>query len=314
MDCLRCLSRLGAGLEWRPDFWISSVEGAPQLSLFHHAQPQHHAQRIKPSQMPPPRKKARTARNTPKDDPSQEQSSILTDSRTSWLLKSDEQMVELKVKNETFQVAKSVLTKNSEYFEGCLNGRFSEAKKRTVDFGDDEEIDSRYLALYIGLAYSSSSIVPHTIPRPSKNPQASAPKTPMRDYVEVYKLCDRFISPAMGEFIESCIDVAIRDGHRALFRTAGDEGMQKVLMRDFADAYEALRATQTKQQDIGNRMVSYFCEGVSYNAWFTGMEELVDRPKFIAHVSRGFAGKLRDLQHGRKLKRKELAGPGSATP
>ncbi|KAM0555726.1 hypothetical protein ACHAPJ_006117 [Fusarium lateritium] len=261
--------------------------------------------------MAPPRKKPRT-RSVPKNDTAEEQpAGVLTDFRTSWLIKSDEQMVELKVKGETFRVAKSVLTKNSEYFAGCLNGRFAEAKKGAVEF-DDDEIEAKYLALYIGLAYSHSSIVSHAPPRPAQNPEVTPIKTPMRDYIEVYKLCDRFISPAMGDFIQRCIDVAIGNGHRALYRTEGDDGTQKLLMRDFADGYEGLNPQQNDQAEIGDRMVTYFCEGVSYRVWIESMEDLADRPKFVAHVSRGFANKLRDLQTGRKLKRKELSGPGPA--
>ncbi|KAF4453936.1 hypothetical protein F53441_3461 [Fusarium austroafricanum] len=258
--------------------------------------------------MAPPRKKPR--KGPLKDDSSEEQSSaILTDFRTSWLLKSDEQMVELKVKGETFHVAKNVLTKNSEYFDSCLNGRFAESKKGAVEFNDDD-IEARYLALYIGLAYSHSSIVPHAAPRPSLNPQAMPIKTPMRDYIEVYKLCDRFISPSMGEFIGRCIDVSIGNGHRALHRTEADEGTQKLVIRDFADGYEVLNMQHSAQVEIGDRLITYFCEGVSYKAWIDGMEELHDRPKFVGHVSRGFATKLRELQNSRKLRRKEWAEPG----
>ncbi|KAF5018690.1 hypothetical protein F66182_9304 [Fusarium sp. NRRL 66182] len=260
--------------------------------------------------MAPPRKKPRT-RSVPKDDSAagEQSTSVLADYRTSWVLKSDEQMVDLKIKGETFQVAKSVLTNNSEYFKGCLNGRFAEAKKGAVEFTDDE-IEARYLALYIGLAYSHSSIVPHAPPRPASNPEASPAKTPIRDYIEVYKLCDRFISPAMGDFIERCIDVAIGNGHRALCRTEGDDGTQKALMRDFADGYEALNEEHPGQVGMGERMINYFCEGVSFSAWKENIRELAHRPKFVAQVSCGFANKLRDLQNGRKLRRKELAGPG----
>ncbi|RGP66237.1 sphingosine kinase [Fusarium longipes] len=259
----------------------------------------------------PARKRART-KAAAKDDAAaaaeEQQSTIFTDRRTSWLVKGE--MVELKVKTETFHVARSVLTKNSEYFEGCLAGHFVEAKKGVVEF-DDDEIEPRYLGLYIGLAYSHSSIVPHTPPRPAQNPQTMAAKTPMRDYVEVYKLCDRFLSPEMGEFIMRCIDVAIGNGHRALYRTDGDEGTQKLLMRDFADGYEVLNMQQNAQVEMGERMITYFCEGVSYRAWIDTMEELMDRPKFVAAVSRGFATKLRELQIRLKsIKRRELVGPG----
>ncbi|KAF4978908.1 hypothetical protein FZEAL_4794 [Fusarium zealandicum] len=262
--------------------------------------------------MAPAKKRARTTRSTPKEDAAPDQPSTLADFRTAWLVKSDDQMVELKAKGESFRVAKRVLTKNSEYFEGCFNGQFSEAKKGVVDFED--EIEPQYLGLYIGLAYSHSSIVPHGAPRPSKFPEAEAPKTPMRDYVEVFKLCDRFISPAMGNYIERCIDVAIGDGHRALRRTQADEGMQKVLIRDFADGYEALEMVHDAQKQIGDRMMLYFCEGVSYSSWVASMEEVMDRQRFVGHVSRGFADTLKALQEARKLKRKELAGPGAAGP
>ncbi|KAG5665877.1 hypothetical protein KAF25_010002 [Fusarium avenaceum] len=261
--------------------------------------------------MAPPKKKAR--RTVAKADASEEQSSsVLTDFRTCWMIKSDEQMVELKVKGETFHVARDVLTKNSDYFEGCLNGRFTEAKKGAVDFNDDD-IEARYLALYIGLAYSHSSIVsPLPAPRPAQDPETVAAKTPMRDYIEIYKLCDRFISPVMGDFIARCINVAISNGHRALYRTEGDQGIQKLLMRDFADGYEALNMQHNVQKDIGSGLITYFCEGVSYRAWMENMDELQDRPKFVAAVSGGFASKLLEVQLSRKKMRKELVGPGPA--
>lgn len=230
--------------------------------------------------------------------------------RSDWLTcglcASDNQVVELKTRGETFKVSKSVLTRHSEYFEGCFTGQFLEANKGVVQFDDD--VDPRYLALYIGLAYSHSSIVPHTPPPPAESPESSAPKAPLRDFIEVYKLCDRFLSPTMASFIEKCIKTAIGDGHRALFRTEADETIQKALMRDFADAYEALEPGHAEQSDLCNLMITYFCDGVSFEAWISCMEEIMDRPRFIGHVSRGFASKLAALQ-GARLKRKELKGP-----
>ncbi|KAM0433252.1 hypothetical protein ACHAPT_004125 [Fusarium lateritium] len=262
--------------------------------------------------MAPSRKRTRSSRVPRKEDaPRVHSPNALSDYRTSWLLKGEDQVIELKVKGETFQVAKSVLTKNSEYFDGCLNGHFVEAKKRVIDFGDDDDIHPRYLGLYIGVAYSHSSMVPHTTPRPAKDPETTTARTPLREWIEVYKLCDRFISAQMGEYIEECIDVAIGDGHRALYRTQADEGTQRTLMRDFATAYEALIMENVAQCDIGNRMVSYFCEAVSYGAWYSSVEIgiMEDYPKFVAHVSRGFALKLKQLEGGRKFKRKEMTGP-----
>ncbi|KPM44804.1 hypothetical protein AK830_g1719 [Neonectria ditissima] len=253
--------------------------------------------------MAPVKKKARSCRVPPSED-QVTQSLLLSDHRTAWLV-NDDQIVELRTRGETFKVSKSVLTKHSEYFEGCLTGKFQEANKGVVQFDDD--VNSRYLALYIGLAYSHSSIVPHTPPPPSEAPEASAPKTPLRDFVEVYKLCDRFLSPVMASFIEQCIETAIGDGHRALFRTESDDGVQKALMRDFADAYEALQPGHVKQTELGVVMINYFCEGVSFRAWIACMEEVMDRPRFVGHVSRGFASKLGSL--GTKLRRKELKGP-----
>ncbi|RSL59854.1 hypothetical protein CEP53_005630 [Fusarium sp. AF-6] len=268
--------------------------------------------------MAPPRKRARSTRPRKEDSPvAQHTLNALSDHRTSWLLKGEDQIVELKVKGETFQVAKSVLTKTSEYFDGCLNSQFVEAKKRIIDFGDDDDdIQPRYLGLYLGVAYSYVSMVPHMTPRPATSPETTAGKTPLREWVEVYKLCDRFISTKMGDYIEECIDVAIGDGHRALFRTHGDENIQRLLMRDFAAAYEALYQENGVQHDMGNRMVSYFCEAVGYGAWSNSMTigTLDDHPRFVAHVSRGFALKLLQLEGSRKLKRKEQSGPSGQDP
>ncbi|KAI5462910.1 hypothetical protein BGZ63DRAFT_352538 [Mariannaea sp. PMI_226] len=258
--------------------------------------------------MPPPKKRARRERLPPHDD-QVTQSLLLSDHRTAWLVKYasiNDDLVELKSCGETFKCSKKVLVRHSEYFETCLSGQFQEANKRLVDFGDD--IEPRYLALYVGMAYSHSSIVPHAAPAPVQNPESLRPKTPLRDFVEVYKLCDRFLSPVMLSFVEKCIKTAIGDGHRALFRTPAEHEFQKLLMRDFANGFEVLDMGHKVQERLGEVMVEYFCEGVSYPAWIACMQEVLDKPKFVGAVSRGFAAKLWALQGG-KLRRKELKAP-----
>ncbi len=129
--------------------------------------------------------------------------------------------------------------------------------------------------------------------------------------MEVYKLCDRFIAPKMGEYIKNCITVAIGDRHRAIFRAQSDEDQQKALIRDFADGYEALELSQTEQKELGKILTLYFCEAVNYEIWVQAMEEVMDRPRFVGTVSRGFAKKLSELVLTRKFKRKELKCPNS---
>lgn len=216
--------------------------------------------------------------------------------------------MEIRTKGQLFKVSKTVLAKHSEYFETCLNGQFKEADKGVVEF--DDEVDPKYLALYIGLAYSHSTLVPHDSPTFAEYPEACAPKTPLRDFIEVYKLCDRFLSTDMAAYMKKCINTAIGDGHRALFRTGSDHFLQKVLTRDFADGFEALEMGNAPQRAMGVTLVKYFCEGISYRAWINHSEDVRDRPNFVANVSRGYALQLAELQASRKmLKRKELKGP-----
>lgn len=205
-------------------------------------------------------------------------------------------------------VHKHVLTRNSEYFKKCFKEPWIESHDRSVTFDD---IDPKYVALFIGVAYSHTSLVVPQPPQSSRNPQASGERTPMKDLVEVFKLCDRFMSDDMGKYMSKCILVSIGDGHRALFRSQSDKGQQKLLMRDFADGYEALELQHLEQKSLGMKMIEYFCEGVSYTIWAECMDEISDRPRFVGSVSKGFAGRLRDLQAGRKLRRKELNGPPS---
>lgn len=143
--------------------------------------------------------------------------------------------MEIVAKDATLEANKKVLAKHSEYFDTCCKETFVESNG--VVHLDD--VDSKYLSFYIGLAYSYSSIVPPAAPTPAANPETSTPKQPMRDYVEVYKLCDRFLSGEM----------AISDGHRALYRAPVDDGLQRVLMRDFADGFEVLeRDTESRRR------------------------------------------------------------------
>ncbi|PTB38674.1 uncharacterized protein TrAFT101_006695 [Trichoderma asperellum] len=251
--------------------------------------------------MAPAKKRARNAQSD-----AQPSSVLLADYRTAWLLASDEPSVEIICKNECFKVHTSVLRQHSEYFETCLNKPFMESDG-VVKFDD---IDPRYMAFYLGIAYSYSSIMPHTPPAASKNPEARAQRTPLRDYIEVFKLCDRFISMQMSEFLHKCILTSIGDGHRALFRSYADRDQQKTLMRDFADGYEALEQAHPVQKVLAEKIIEYFAEGISYDAWDSCMEEVIDRPRFVAQVSKGFARKLADAMTTKtKVKRKELGGP-----
>ncbi|KAL7948683.1 hypothetical protein V8C42DRAFT_226256 [Trichoderma barbatum] len=251
--------------------------------------------------MAPAKKRARTTQSDDKTS-----SVLLADYRTAWLLASDEPSIEIICKNETFKVHTSVLKQHSDYFETCLTKPFTESEG-VVRFDD---IEPRYLAFYLGVAYSYSSIMPHTPPAPSKNPEDKALRTPLRDYIEVYKLCDRFLSVQMGDFILKCINTSIGDGHRALFRSFADEDQQKALMRDFADGYEALEQGHEVQKALSDCIIEYFVEGISYEAWDSNMEEVMHRPKFVAHVSKGFARKLTEAMTARsKMKRRELGGP-----
>lgn len=223
--------------------------------------------------------------------------------------RNDEQDVEIVTKDATLRANRHILARHSEYFSTCFKEPFAEAGG-VVRLDGDDEIESRYLSYYIGLAYSYSSIFPQTPPTPAANPECSAPKRALRDYVEVFKLCDRFLSPVMGKFIMECIKTAIGDGHRALYRAPTDNGLQKVLMRDFAEGYEALQLSHTTQMELGEQMIAYFCDGVHYATWDSSMGEVAHRPRFVGAVSRRFARKLAEYaDHGRKQKRKELTGP-----
>ena len=64
-----------------------------------------------------------------------------------------------------------------------------------------------------------------------------------------------------------------------------------------------------QQETMGDLIIEYFCEGVSYTAWDKHMDQVADRPRFVGSVSRRFAKKLDELKMSRKLKRRELNSP-----
>ncbi|KAH7310415.1 hypothetical protein B0I35DRAFT_358190 [Stachybotrys elegans] len=250
--------------------------------------------------MKPLRKKAKTHDERP--------SVLLSDYRTAWTVRNNEAGIDIRtLGGDVLNAHRQVLAQHSRYFEKCLQNQFKEGQEGVIDLDD---INPKYLALYIGVAYSHSSIVPHAPPAPDPNPETSAPKSPLRDLVEVFKLCDRFISPAMGDFVLKCILINIGNNHRALYRSSSDEKQQQALMRDFADAFEALNRDQADQEKLAETMIKYFVEGIDFTAWDNFMGTVTDCPQFVAHVSRAFSRKLADiLTSGRKYKRKELNAP-----
>jgi hypothetical protein len=216
--------------------------------------------------------------------------------------------VEITVKGQVLVAHRNVLSKNSEYFARCLSteSQWAESKQGAIVFDD---IEPKYMALFIGVAYSHTSIAPLAPPVPAANPLTRAPPTAMVDFVEVYKLCDRFISTAMADYMTKCIKIAIIDNHRSLFRSWGEPNTQRSVTRDFADGYEALEMNHPTQHALGDLMIAYFCAGVNYETWSIIIDQFQDRPNFIAKVSGGLASLLHDLQNAKKLKRKELVSP-----
>ncbi|ATY66331.1 BTB/POZ-like protein [Cordyceps militaris CM01] len=253
--------------------------------------------------MPPPKKKTKTSHHTDKAP-----SVLLSDFRTAWPLQTGDETVLIKVKDEEFSVHRAVLTQHSDYFRASTRACYDESAGE-LEF---DNIDPKYFALFLGVAYSYSSIVPHAPPAPAANPEAQSQRTPMRDYVEVYKLCDRFICPTIAAYMLRCIHTLIGDRHRALFRSTMDKAQQLWCTKDFADAFEVLEQNHREQNQLGILMVEYFCEGVFYRSWDASVGEIEDKPAFVLQVSRYFAAKLAILLEQRsKLKRKELKMPTS---
>ncbi|KAM3517541.1 hypothetical protein MY4038_010292 [Beauveria bassiana] len=219
-----------------------------------------------------------------------------------------DETVLIKVKDEEFSVHRAVLSQHSDYFRAAGKTCYDESGGE-IAF---DNIDPKYFALFLGVAYSYSSIIPHTTPAPAANPEAQSQRTPMRDYVEVYKLCDRFICPTIAAYIIGCIHALIGDRHRALYRSSLDKAQQIWCTKDFADAFEALELNHVEQQRLGNLMIEYFCEGLYHRSWGATEKEMQKRPAFVLRVSCYFASKLALLAEQRtKLKRKELKMPTS---
>ncbi|OAA72791.1 BTB/POZ-like protein [Akanthomyces lecanii RCEF 1005] len=251
--------------------------------------------------MPPPKKKTKTSHQNDKAP-----SVLLSDFRTAWPLQTGEETILVKVKDEEFNVHKAVLIQHSHYFKASTQTCYDESGGE-ITF---DNIDPKYFALFLGVAYSYSSIVPHGTPIPAANPEAQSQRTPMRDYVEVYKLCDRFVCPIIAPYILQCILALIGDRHRALYRSALDKVQQLWCTDDFADAFEALEQNHGEQKKLGELMIEYFCEGVNFRSWEVSEAEMESRPAFVLRVSQYFASKLALLLEQRtKLKRKELKIP-----
>lgn len=202
----------------------------------------------------------------------------------------------------------TILSKHSEYFQAAAKPCYKESGGELLF----DNIDPKYFALFLGVAYSYSSIVPHAAPYPAYSPEAQVQRTPLRDYVEVYKLCDRFICPTMASYMLKCIKSGIGDRHRALFRSAHDDAQQLWCMKDFADAFETLEMNHSVERALGDLIIEYFCEGIYYKVWQTSADEVEDKPLFVLRVSRYFADKLCQMMEQRsKLKRKELKPPSN---
>lgn len=203
----------------------------------------------------------------------------------------------------TFVLDRRVAGQSSAYFATALNGRFTESKDGIIRFDD---IDPFYFNLFVGSLYSFSSGLPIVAPRPSNTP-SSGPRKPMREYVELYKLCDRFLCDKMADFMYDCLCTSISERHRVLFKLQENHTEQCALAKDFADAYEALDLGHPTQQRLGDCMIKYFTSGMSLSKWTDVSLSLQHHAGFLRQVSCFMATTL-DFIYTRRSRRarKEL--------
>lgn len=181
----------------------------------------------------------------------------------------------------TFAIDRKVAEQSSAYFATALNGRFAEAKDGIIRVDD---VEPQYFDLFVRSLYSFSSGLPIVAPRPTNTPQ-SGPRKPMREYVEIYKLCDRFLCKRMADFMHDCLCTSISERHRMLFKWQENHTEQCELAEDFADAYEALDLGHPTQQILGERMIKYFTGGMSLSKWPDVSLSLQHHTEFIRQVS-----------------------------
>ena len=207
------------------------------------------------------------------------------------------------VGEQTFTIDRTVAEQSSAYFATALNGRFAESKDGIIRLDD---VEPEYFALFVRSLYSLGSGLPIVAPRPSDN-LSRGPRKPMREYVEMYKLCDRFMCKNMGDFIYNCLCTSITERHRMLFRWSELQTIQVELAQDFADAYEALEAGHSTQNTLRERLMEYFCGGMALSHWPETSCSLQDYPEFIRQVSCFTANALNFIYTNRsRRRRKEL--------
>lgn len=211
--------------------------------------------------------------------------------------------MEIETSGETLLTHRQVLIKTSEYFDKCLKPPFRESQGR-ITFQD---IAPKYLALYIGLAYKHASIGSLTAPDFGVNKVERMRETgvtgKMLDFVEVYKLCDRFVSHELGEWAQGAITGIIKSMHSILLGWQQDAGLQKMWMKEVAEAYEALELGSSVQTKMGENMVLYFGESINHKVWMDNAGELEDKRRFVLAVSQYFAGRLAQALATKRIKR-----------
>ncbi|KAF4122366.1 hypothetical protein GMORB2_7358 [Geosmithia morbida] len=111
----------------------------------------------------------------------------------------------------------------------------------------------------------------------------------LRELVEVWALCDRFICAQLGDYMATCIKTAVNDCHCLLLNFPNGTGNQKNVTCRFADGYDALGLAHQIQERFEKLFVEYFCGSMSYNTYVDLAADIKDRQSFILSVSRGFA-------------------------
>ncbi|KAF9871406.1 hypothetical protein CkaCkLH20_11053 [Colletotrichum karsti] len=183
--------------------------------------------------------------------------------------------------HKSFVVLKSILTRNSDFFQKCLNEPWTESRSSTVHLPD---VKPEYMELYLRLATRQALLNTALQTESLVQLHDFLCNNRLVHFLMFYKTCDYLQNRELAKGVQDLFFEFMRN-----HTSPKVEERWKPYFQTFAHCFDLLEPGHTIQRRLQRFLVKIFCDRVSSEIYFTHCKVLKNRHAFVFEVTQQFA-------------------------
>ncbi|KAH0431644.1 hypothetical protein CcaCcLH18_06948 [Colletotrichum camelliae] len=205
----------------------------------------------------------------------------------SWMFSPDQESPLVTIKcgsgsnTKVFTVLKCILTKNSEFFAGCLRNQCRESASSTIEL---PEVLPGLMMLYLTLATRQAVMNGKSMNKKALvSREDFATPTGIKAHVQFYQLCDFLRNDKLASSVRDML-VDYLKGLTCL----PDESICPKVFRIYAETFGILEPGHVAQAKLRRILVKSFCLYITASVYFKHSAGFESHPEFLTQISKQY--------------------------